>query len=76
MKKTIVATISIAALLFTASAASAQVCAIGTIIAALHANARDNRELTAQEASWCGVPYLFEAPKPQKKKSARHAKRH
>jgi hypothetical protein len=75
MKKTFVAAISIAALLFTSSGASAQVCIVGTIAAAFHANWRDNRELTAQEASYCGLPYLFEAPKP-KKTVARRTKHH
>jgi len=68
MKKTIVAGISVAALLFTASAASAQVCVVGIIAAAADANWRYNRELTAQEAWSCGVAYLFQAPTPPPKK--------
>jgi hypothetical protein len=75
MKKIVVAAMSIAALLLTAPGASAQVCIVGTIVAAISANARDNRELTAQEAAWCGVPFFFEAPKPQKKKPERQAKK-
>jgi hypothetical protein len=74
MKKTIVAAISIAALLFTSSGASAQLCVVGIIAAGFHANWRDNRELTVQEASSCGFLYMFEAPKPKKKvaRRARH----
>jgi hypothetical protein len=74
MNKTIVAAISIAALLFASSGASAQVCAVGIVAAAAHANWRDNRELTTQEAWSCGVLYLFEAPMP--KKVARRTKHH
>jgi hypothetical protein len=74
MKKAIVAAISMAALLSTTSGASAQACVVGVIAAAMHANWRDNRELTAQEAATCGTAYLFAAPQPQKKK-VRRAKR-
>jgi hypothetical protein len=76
MKKSIVLAVSVAALLFTSAAASAQVCVFGILVAAAQANARDNRELTAQEAAWCGVPFFFEQPKPQKKKVVRKAKQH
>jgi hypothetical protein len=75
MKKSIVAAMSIAALLFTTAAASAQACGVGVIIAAIQASVRDNRELTAQEASTCGIKFFFEAPKP-KKKVVRHTKKH
>ena len=43
-------------------------CAGGIIGAALVANARDNRELTAQEAWTCGLLFWFEQPMPHKKK--------
>jgi len=66
---------SIAALLFTTAAASAQACAVGVIVAAIQASVRDNRELTAEEASTCGLKFFFEAPKP-KKKVDRRAKKH
>jgi len=69
MKKSIVAAMSVAVLLFTSSVASAQVCAIGLIASAIGASLRDHRELTAKEAATCGVMYLFEAPKPEKKAS-------
>jgi hypothetical protein len=37
-------------------------CAGGIITAALVANARDNRELTAPEAWSCGLLFLFSQP--------------
>ena len=37
-------------------------CAGGIITAALIANARDNRELTAPEAWSCGLLFLFSQP--------------
>jgi hypothetical protein len=74
MKKTIVAAISIAALLFTPSGASAQVCIVGIFAAAIHANMRDNRELTEKEALSCGILYLTEGEKP-KKEIVRRTKR-
>jgi hypothetical protein len=43
-------------------------CAGGIITAALVANARDNRELTAPEAWSCGVLFWFNPPMPKKKK--------
>jgi hypothetical protein len=75
MKNTFVAAMSVAALLFTSSAASAQVCAVGVMVAAISASVRDNRELTKEEASTCGLLFLFEAPNP-KKKVDRRAKKH
>jgi hypothetical protein len=38
-------------------------CAGGIILAALAANARDNRELTTAEAWSCGTLFLFSQPK-------------
>jgi len=46
-------------------------CAGGIILAALAANARDHRELTAPEAWSCGLLFWFSPPKPQKKVSKR-----
>jgi hypothetical protein len=37
-------------------------CAGGIILAALAANARDHRELTAQEAWTCGIMFWFSQP--------------
>jgi hypothetical protein len=45
-------------------------CAGGIVLAALAANARDGRELTAEEAWTCGA--LFLASKPMHKKHKRH----
>ena len=80
MKKSIVLAISAAALLFTMSVASAQICAVGLIASAIGASVRDHRELTTKEAATCGLLYLFDAPKPEKeapkpkKKAARRPK--
>jgi hypothetical protein len=76
MRKTIVAAVSIAALLFTSSGASAQVCILGIFVAAAQANSHDNRELTSKEAWSCGLSYWFEAPKPTPKKVDRRTKHH
>jgi len=43
------------AIAFTPVAASAQVCGVGIIVAALIANAQQQRELTATEAATCGL---------------------
>ena len=43
------------AIAFTPAYASAQVCGVGVIAAALIANFRDNRELTSKEAQTCGL---------------------
>ena len=43
-------------------------CAGGIIMAALVANARDNRELTAPEAWTCGIAFWFAQPQPHKRK--------
>jgi len=37
-------------------------CAGGVVLAALAANARDHRELTANEAASCGLLFLFSPP--------------
>jgi hypothetical protein len=44
------------------------VCAGGIIFAALAANARDNRELTAPEAWSCGFMFWLSEPGKKKKK--------
>ena len=50
-----VAGLTLAGLIATTSVASAQVCVLGTIIAAVHMNATQNRGLTAKEAATCGL---------------------
>jgi len=57
MKKTAIATAIAAGLLVSAQPASAQVCMAGIIFAAFYANATENRELSAKEASTCGLFY-------------------
>lgn len=49
-------------------------CAGGIVLAALAANARDGRELTAEEAWTCGA--LFLASKPMHKKHKKHRRHH
>jgi hypothetical protein len=46
-------------------------CAGGIILAALAANARDNRELTAEEAWSCGTLFLVSQPKMARKEHSR-----
>jgi hypothetical protein len=55
MKTKIAALSVVAAIAFTPTHASAQVCGIGVIAAALIANFKDNRELTSKEANTCGL---------------------
>jgi hypothetical protein len=75
MRKTTVAAISIAALLFTSSGASAQVCILGIFAAAAQVGATEHRELTTKEAFSCGLSRLFESPKPEVKKKVDHRKK-
>ncbi len=78
MKKMVIAAMAVAVLATASTSASAQVCPFGVVIAAFSAAARDHRELTAQEAQWCGVPFFFSQPqtKPVKKKRRHQAKQH
>ena len=57
MKKAAIAAVVMAGLAFSAQPASAQVCMAGIIFAAFYANATENRELSAKEASTCGLFY-------------------
>jgi hypothetical protein len=66
--------IVIAGLAFSAPPASAQVCAAGVLFAALFASTTENRELSAKEASSCGLLFgadrdkaVQAAPKAPKK---------
>jgi hypothetical protein len=80
MKKTIVAAVSIAVLLFTSSGASAQLCVLGLFFAAAHAGSHEKRELTTEEAWSCGLLYATKdkskdvSKTPTPKKVARRAK--
>jgi hypothetical protein len=57
MKKAAIAAFAIASLVFTTSVASAQLCAVGIVAMAIVASAKDKRELTAKEATTCGLLY-------------------
>jgi hypothetical protein len=57
MKKAAIVSAVIAGLAFSAQPASAQFCMAGIIVAAFYANATENRELSAKEASTCGLFY-------------------
>jgi hypothetical protein len=50
-------------------------CAGGIIFAALAANYRDNRELTADEAWTCGLAFWFSDPQPRQPVVQRTARR-
>jgi hypothetical protein len=55
MKTKTIAAMLAAGIVFTPVYASAQVCGIGIIIAAMAANAQQHRELTEKEAATCGL---------------------
>lgn len=57
MRKIAVATAVFAGLLYSAQPASAQFCIGGILVAAIYANATENRELSAKEAATCGLLY-------------------
>lgn len=79
MKKLGVAAIALAALIFTSSVVSAQVCVVAIIAKALYANATENRELTQKEAMTCGILVDEKERKAmlaKNKKEARAAKKH
>ncbi len=80
MRKASIAVIAAAGLLFTSSVASAQLCVLGVMAAAIYASSHDKRELTQKEAMSCGLTLGQdkENEKPVKpvkgKKAARTAK--
>ncbi len=78
MKRTSVAAISAAIILFSSSIASAQVCVLGIFAAAAYVGAHENRELTSKEAMTCGISYVFDKPEPKAKpkRIARRTKNH
>jgi hypothetical protein len=57
MRKTAIAVAIASGVLLSAQPASAQFCMAGIIFAAFYANATENRELSAKEASTCGIFY-------------------
>jgi hypothetical protein len=72
MKKSVVAAVSVAFLVITSSVASAQVCTVGVLVAAIVANASEHRELTQKEALSCGLLLGQDKPEPKAKKVAHH----
>lgn len=62
------------AIAFTPVAASAQVCGVGIIVAALIANAQQQRELTATEAATCGLMLNQDQKNVKKAKTNKHHK--
>ena len=55
MKTKFTALLVAATIAFLPTYASAQVCSIGVIAAAMIANFKENRELTSKEAQTCGL---------------------
>ena len=67
MRKLGTAGLAIAGLLITSTVASAQICVVGIMAAAIYTSAAEKRELTAKEASTCGL--IHETPEPKLKKT-------
>lgn len=64
------------AIAFTPVAASAQVCGIGIIVAAMVANAQEHRELTQKEAATCGLMLGQDRQNVKAKKHAHKGAKH
>lgn len=64
------------AIAFTPVAASAQVCGIGIIVAAMVANAQEQRELTPKEAATCGLMLGQDRQNVKAKKHAHRGAKH
>jgi hypothetical protein len=72
-----IAVLLAAGIAFTPAAASAQVCGIGIIVAAIAANAQQHRELTEKEAATCGLMLGHDQQNVKQKKHAhKHARHH
>lgn len=77
MKIKIVALLLAAGIAFTPVAASAQICGVGIIVAAIAANAQQHRELTEKEAATCGLMLGHDRQNAKQKKHAhKHAGHH
>jgi hypothetical protein len=74
MKTKMIALLIAGGIAFTPVAASAQVCGIGIIIAAMAANAQQGRELTAKEAATCGLMLGHDQQNVKGKKHAHKSK--
>lgn len=70
MKTKLIALPIALAIALTPVAASAQVCGLGIIVAAMVANAQQHRELTQKEAATCGL-LLNQDPKGVEKARAK-----
>jgi hypothetical protein len=66
MRKLGIAGLAIAGLLIASTVASAQICVIGIMAAAIYTSAAEHRELTSKEATTCGL--IHETPEPKLKK--------
>lgn len=64
------------AIAFTPVAASAQVCGFGIIVAAMVANAQEQRELTPKEAATCGLMLGQDRQNVKAKKHAHRGAKH
>lgn len=62
--------LAIAGLLIATTMASAQICVVGIMAAAIYTSATENRELTSKEAMTCGL--IHETPPPKAKKKMLH----
>lgn len=76
MKTKLIALPIALAIAFTPIAASAQVCGIGIIVAAMVANAQEHRELTQKEAATCGLMLGQDRQNVKAKKHARKGAKH
>jgi len=73
MRKLGTAGLAIAGLLIAPTVASAQVCIVGIMAAAIYTSVNENRELTSKEAATCGL--IHETPEPKLKKTKASKKR-
>lgn len=76
MKTKLIALPIALAIAFTPVAASAQVCGIGIIVAAMVANAQEHRELTQKEAATCGLMLGQDRQNVKAKKHAHKGAKH
>ena len=76
MKIKMVALLVAAGIIFTPVAASAQVCGVGVIVAAMIANAQEHRELTQKEAATCGLMLGQDRQNVKAKKHAHKGAKH
>lgn len=77
MKITAAALLIVTATILTPAAASAQICGVGLIAAAMIVNAQEHRELTDKEAATCGllIGHDQRYANSEKAKRAKKAKR-